>query len=220
MAWAWSWVRRLVTDGRARLVLFTKISLPVSVLTGGWKLVLAVPYESLLLAITGLYAITLSVIRSIALRTYLRDETHNRRTIGVAVIVLSLAYAITCIPMVVGTESWTKNYTEVAGIAIATITFTEIGLAVNGAIRNRHHPAPMVAALQLSNLAGALIVLPVTQAAILSFTHPDDPSQAAGVTGILCGVAAAGLGLRILTSRDPAQPTSSDGQAQQARFPS
>ena len=155
MAWVWSWVRRLVTDGRARLVLFTKLSLPVSVLTGGWKLVLAVPYESLLLAITGLYAITLSVIRSIALRTYLRDETHNRRTIGVAVIVLSLAYAITCIPMVVGTESWTKNYTEVAGIAIATITFTEIGLAVNGAIRNRHHPAPMVAALQLSNLAGA-----------------------------------------------------------------
>ena len=118
MAWVWSWLRRLVTDGRARLVLFTKISLPVSVLTGGWKLVLAVPYESLLLAITGLYAVT-------------------------------------CIPMVVGTQSWTKNYTEVAGIAIATITFTEIGLVVNGAIRNRHHLAPMVAALQLSNLAGA-----------------------------------------------------------------
>ena len=215
MTWLWDRVRWLVTDGRARMVLFTQLSLPVSALTGVWKLVLAVPYQSLLLAITGIYAIALSVIRSIALRTYLRDEARNRRTIGVSVIVLSLAFAITCIPMVVGTESWSKRYSEVVGIAIATITFTEIGLAVNGAVRNRHHPAPMVAALQLSNLAGALIALPVTQAAILSFTDPGDPSQAAGITGIICGVAAAGLGLLILRRRDPAQQGTPQGDVHQ-----
>lgn len=70
------------------------------------------------------------------------------------------------------------------GILIAAITFTEIGVAIYGIIKNKNNLKNKVE--KQLNLCSAIIALSLTQQALMSFTNPGkDISLYVGIGGIV-----------------------------------
>lgn len=90
-------------------------------------------------------------------------------------------------------------YHEYLALAIATVTFVEIGLNIRGVVVNRKNKTPLLHAIKTINLAASLISLVLTQSAILSFSRGGyhDPSVNALLGGVM-GTCAALLGAFML----------------------
>ncbi len=86
-------------------------------------------------------------------------------------------------------------YPKYIALAIATFTFTEIGLNIRGILMNRKDGTLLVHALKTINLASSLILLVLTQSAIRSIAQGGyhEPSSNA-LLGFLAGGGAALLG--------------------------
>lgn len=84
-------------------------------------------------------------------------------------------------------------------LAIATFTFTEIGLNIRGVIVERKNHAPLIHAIKMINLSSSLICLVLTQTAILSFAS-DLPTHAKenGLMGIIMGGVATLIGIYMI----------------------
>ena len=91
------------------------------------------------------------------------------------------------------------SYHMYIALAIATFTFTEIGVNLYGMIANRKNRTPLLHAIKTINLAASLISLVLTQSAILAFADGGghDPSVNA-LMGLLSGTCAVLLGLYML----------------------
>ena len=93
----------------------------------------------------------------------------------------------------------TNTYHMYVALAIATVTFIEIGLNIRGIIRSRHNHTLLVYAIRMINLSASLIALVLTQTAILTFMYENvDPlmiSDANGRLGILMGTVSVFLGI-------------------------
>ncbi len=92
---------------------------------------------------------------------------------------LYIAYSIFIIK-----KNVNANYHMYVGILIAAITFTEIGVAIYGIIKNKESLKTKIE--KQLNLCSAIISLSLTQQAIMSFTNPGkDISLYVGIGGII-----------------------------------
>lgn len=95
------------------------------------------------------------------------------------------------------------NYNKYIGLAIATITFVDIGYSIYGIIKNSKDNNNQNKVLMLINLATALISLELTQTALLSFTtYNMDLSLYNGIIGIIVGLIATFIGLHIIFKKN------------------
>lgn len=117
---------------------------------------------------------------------------------------MATLYVISCIAMLTG-GSRTRPYDQYTGITIAALTFAELILAVVGIVSARRKSDLIVEVIKISNLAGALTLLVLTQTALMSFsdTNGADP-HTTGLTGIVFGSVAGLLGLYMIVRRLPA----------------
>lgn len=180
--------------------------MPYNAAMAAGKIILGILTGSVFLAINSLYNAGMGLIRVFAIKTDRETgaggmppkEIKKRKydfymIAGGILMVCSAVYMIFSIRLFIGYT--TMKYSMVAGIAIAAITFTEIGVAVRGIAVTRFDRRPVIEAIKLVNLACALISLVLTQTALLSFAYEGDASFYNGISGMIFGAVAALIGL-------------------------
>ncbi len=172
-------------------------------LLGTGKLVVGISSLSVFTCVSALYTYGMVLAKICALKGIdadIKKQYRHYRLTGIILIIASVLYGIYSARLL-----WhprVSHYQMYVGLAIATFTFTEIGLNVRGVIVERHDRTLMTHAIKMVSLASSLISLVLTQTALLSFTHEDvadyDPSVSNGRMGIIMGSASAMLGVYML----------------------
>lgn len=166
------------------------------------KIVSGILSLSMFVCVNGGYTLGMVLARGCALAGLLYPDNQQKqyrhyRYAGAVLLAGSLLYLVYS-----GWAYFHPKYTaypKSLALAIATFTFTEIGLNVRGILIYRKKRTPLLHALKTINLATSLITLVLTQSAILSFSHGGyhDPSSNA-LLGLLTGTCAALLGVFML----------------------
>jgi len=198
----------IMGDKTRRALLFTMVGIPAALLMVAWKAALFVVAPSLFLFATVLFNLGVAVAkagiirshvglrrREVALETVDASTNHRRsyRKTGVLVTSMSALYTMSFIPMFVG-ESHEIHYDRNVAVIIAAVTFVEIGLAVHGSISARRNSDMLTEAVKLTNLASGLVLLTLTQSALLSLEPDVDIGYANAISGIVFGSLATGVG--------------------------
>ncbi len=168
-----------------------------SVLLGLGKIISGLLSFSVFACMNGCYTLGMALARYCALAGLLqknkeRDSYFYYRLSGIIMVIASLLYVIYSL--------WTiwhpkmVYYGEIIAITIATITFTEIGINLQGVLKYRKAKLPVIHAIKTINLGTSLISLVLTQAAILSFADENQNPFVNGILGSLMGGVAALLG--------------------------
>lgn len=124
---------------------------------------------------------------------YGRREYRCYKNAGMILTASSAIFIIYCLKLFLF-GSWQYDLKE-AAIAIAAVTFTEIGMALYGVILARKGKEPAISAIKLTNLASSLISLVLTQSVLLSFATDGDYSHYNGLSGLIFGGCALAIGL-------------------------
>lgn len=114
------------------------------------------------------------------------NEKGKYKIVGVLLLISSILF-MNYSYFVIKTH-YNTNYNLYTGIAIATIIFIDIGLAIVGIIKTNKKRNLQNKVLKLTNLATSLISLELVQTALLSFTQKGvDNSLYNGICGIIFG---------------------------------
>ncbi|GAA2180546.1 hypothetical protein GCM10009785_11820 [Brooklawnia cerclae] len=201
-----------------RNVTFARVSIVTSLLMAVWKIIVAVVATASLFWLTNAaFSIGLAIVKYIAVSAHQpgrpgrpprapevieRRQHIMYRATGAGIIVLAVVYIAGCLTMVLN-GGQVERYDDVAGITIAAVTFTELGMALYGVFAARRDSDLVVEMIKLSNLAGAFVLLVLTQSALLSFSYSESTPQYTGLGGIAFGVLAGAIGVYMLTRRLP-----------------
>ena len=195
-----------------RALLFTMVSIPGTLAMAAWKAALFVIAPSYFLLATVAFTIGVAVAKAGIIRSHVSVRKREvsgspvdagaaqrrvYRTTGAIVLGLSALYAVSFLPQLIGAED-AIAYDRPVAIIIAAITFGEIGLAIHGAVSAKRNRDRLTEAVKLTNLAAGLVLIPLTQSALLSIEPELDTGIANAFSGILFGTLAAGVGAWML----------------------
>lgn len=128
----------------------------------------------------------------------LHAELKCYHLIGIMVFVSSLIFTCYSSRLFLYKENF-NTYNNVVAIGIATVTFTEIGLAIKGILNARKNDELITEAIKFVNLASALISLVLTQTALMSFAQKGElNTMHIGISGLLFGIISAIIGLNMM----------------------
>jgi hypothetical protein len=182
----------------------------------GWKVVLFCAAPSLFLAATVVFTLGVAATKIWAVRrhrlSFAHDAPHGDRTrfrqeghrmIGLVLALLSVVFVGCCVPMLVG-RAHAAHYDKWVAITIAAVTFAELGISIWGAVTARKDGEPLVEATKLVNVAAAVVLLVLTQSALLSFAGDiNDAAAFTGASGVFLGLVAAAIGVVMALRRFP-----------------
>ena len=195
-------IHRAYGASASRTLHLAGISGVCSILLGLGKIVSGVLSLSVFVCINGLYTLGMVLARYCALAGAIRTQDPHQQYVyyrrsGKILIAASLLY-ISYSAWSFFHPKWVSYHMYVA-LAIATFTFTEIGMNLYGMIANRKNRTPLLHAIKTINLAASLVSLVLTQSAILSFAGGEshDPSVNA-LMGLFSGTCAVLLGIYML----------------------
>lgn len=204
----------LLRDKTRRALFFTAASIPGSVAMAAWKGALFLVAPSLFLLATVLFNLGVIAAKTLVVRTHVSArrrralaeggvesvrEQHRRayRTTGILVTVLSLLYTLSFIPLFFASAE-KISYDRPVAVLIAAITFAELGLAIHGTVSARRNRDLLSEAVKLTNVAAGLVLLTLTQSALLSLEKDIDAGHANAVSGVVFGTVAVGIGVSML----------------------
>lgn len=116
--------------------------------------------------------------------------------IGIVICVASICYLIYMVRLFFIPS--TTSYGEITAIAIAAMSFTELGFAIYGLIKARKQKDLLTEGLKAINLVSAMAAIVLTQTAILSFTSEDNMSYYNGIGGVVVGALSLILGFYMI----------------------
>ncbi len=197
-------------DTSRRNIYFSAMAIPGHLLMAGSKAVLLLFTFSAFMTANVLFTFGLAVIKLLIIGADRRARRRGDpstiprayRMTGLVVLVLSVAYIVSCLPLALGADT-SDRYSQNVAIAIAAIAFVELGFSIHGLISSRRRKDLLMEAVKLSNLAASFILLVLAQTALLSMTSQTtvDPSGYNGVCGIALGAVAAAIGGSMLARR-------------------
>lgn len=210
--WMWQRCRSVMTDRKRRTIYVTAVTIPGHLLLASWKASVFIIAPSAFLFANVLFTLTLAAVKTIAVIAHRRSDgaarnpvTHPNpesvayRAAGWAVLGCSVLYVLACVPMLLCMEP-VGTYEHSTAIAIATVAFFEFGVSLYGYISARRIADVVQEAVKLTSLAAALVLLVLTQTALLSLTQHEDmnPTRYNGLCGVLLGSLAAAIGGRMI----------------------
>lgn len=170
-------------------------------LLGTGKMLMGWYSHSVFTCVNAGYTYAMVAAKQCALYGFAKEEKRQPRHYrGCAAILIlaSLLYAVYSLRLLYQPEM--PKYHPYVGIGIAAFTFTEIGLNLWGALRERNKNL-LRYALKMVSLASSIIGLVLTQTALLSFTQEGgdiDFSRVNGMMGLLMGSTTAMMGIWML----------------------
>lgn len=194
-------IHRAYGASASRTLHLAGISGVCSILLGLGKIVSGVLSLSVFVCINGLYTLGMVLARYCALVGAIRTQDPHQQYVyyrrsGKILIAASLLY-ISYSAWSFFHPKWVSYHMYVA-LAIATFTFTEIGMNLYGMIANRKNRTPLLHAIKTINLAASLVSLVVTQSAILAFADQGYNPAVNALMGMFSGTCAVLLGVFML----------------------
>jgi hypothetical protein len=181
-----------------RTVQFTKLSAFLNAILAIGKIGLGAYSLALFVCVNGLYNVGIALAKHTAVQG---DSEHEQRKhylrIGVIILVASLVYMVYCVDMVIG-ERGSFSYDLITALAIATFTFTEIGVAVYGMLKSQEIKNLRLQATKRINLVTALISLVLTQSALLGMSGTENAVKYCGWAGLVFGGVSAIIGISMI----------------------
>ncbi|MHC9043301.1 hypothetical protein ACYX8G_01885 [Microbacterium saperdae] len=199
----------LMLDTGRRNICFSAAAIPGHVAMAGWKASLMFVTPSLFILANALFTLGIAGAKTLIVVCD-RRERHGSttaarrayRTGGILLIVLALAYIASCLPYLLGIES-TGEYGYVVALAIATITFVELSFSIHGFFSSRRRGDLLMELNKLGNLGASLILLVLTQTALLSMASTRNHTFYNGLCGVILGSAVVLIGVYMLCRRVP-----------------
>lgn len=200
-------------DTSRRNIYFSAAAIPGHLLLAGWKGGLLIVSPSLFMLANVLFTLGLAAIKVLIVVADRRmsragdasADRHAYRVTGVILLVLSVAYLVCCLPIALGYTS-TERYSYEIAIAIAAVTFAELGFSIHGFFSSRRRGDLLMEAVKLGNLAASLVLLVLTQTALLSMAATGDHSRFNGLCGIIMGFGVASIAVRMLLGPATREP--------------
>ena len=159
-----------------------------------FKIILFLLTKSFYFIISSFYNICVALAKK---NVYLKKENYKR--VGIYLVLASIWFIFYSVWIILFHK--TSSYHMYVGIAIAAVTFADIGISIYGIVKSKNDKQNKV--LKKVNLATALISLELTQTAILSFTNFGvDNSFYNGIVGIGVGFLSLMIGILILYEKD------------------
>jgi hypothetical protein len=129
------------------------------------------------------------------------NQWRRYRSIGVAIIIASALFTVYAIRLFTTSQQTVYNFYVALGIA--TITFTELGVAIYQSVTRRHDPSPLVHAAKMASLASALTAMTLVQIAVRQLGERDTSgttidSAADGWGGLFFGCLAVLVGVGMI----------------------
>ena len=222
---------RFRESATVRHLSFAALAIPINLLIAVWKFALFVPTASILILATGVFSVAQAMCKTMAVFSHsvtvtaplpitvpqwmrTASERQVYRRIAVVLIVGSLLIAASWAPQMFG-HGQTVKYTGFIAINLAAITFIQLGITLRGLFAARGDR--LVEAIKLTNVIGAVTLLPLTQVALLSYTEGVGHLVINGRFGVGCAVVCAFVGVFMLMRRFPATDTSSGSPDPTAR---
>lgn len=193
-----------------RSIRIARWSIPAGAVLAVGKGVLVVLSPSVLVLAHVMVGLGTAAAKLVAVRAHSdSDPRRGYRRVGWVLSGLAMLYTAMC----AAAGFWgsrLQHYDERVAIGIATLAFTELGIAVYGILAARRVHDLVVEAIKRVNLVAALALLVLTQAALMSLGGESDPSRVCGLTGVLVGIVAVATsgwmlrgGRSLPTSRTP-----------------
>jgi ABC-type Fe3+-siderophore transport system permease subunit len=192
-----------------RKIYYASASIPVGLLVATWKIVLVFIAPSFFLLSNVVFALGAVTAKYMAVRAHRhsnRSDTDEAafalqirtyRMVGAIVLGLAIAYvAFAVVELVRGDRA--ERYSLEIAVAIAAATFVELIISVVGFFTARREGELVVEAIRLTNLAASLVLLVLTQTALLSLTRNVNLSVYDRTFGIGAGSLAAVIGAYML----------------------
>ncbi|WP_062464215.1 hypothetical protein [Demequina soli] len=181
------------------------LAVPWHLMLTAWKGALWAVQPSWFMAGNVAFALGLIVAKTMVVVAHRREAGQpdhgaaqaTYRRVGAVLIASSALYMAMSVPLMLGSAD-AVHYDERVAIGIATVTFTELGIAVGGIIASRRRRDLLSEALKLSNLAAALVLVVLTQSALLAATDGGSTGTANGGLGVLVGGAGIAIGIHAL----------------------
>lgn len=188
-------MRHMIDKFKEDQLLF-KVSLYNGAIMGIMKILLGIISGSISLFISSFYNIGISLAKKTTFRKNVKHTYENFYLVGIIILVSSIFYIFYSYHVFYfGSNS---KYHMYIAILIATITFTDITLALIGTIKAKKKKDLQTETVKLINLATSLISLSLTQTAILSFTVQEDMSKYNGIGGMIFGICAGLIGIYMI----------------------
>ncbi|MGO2660606.1 hypothetical protein [Mycetocola reblochoni] len=197
---------------------FSAAAIPGHVAMAGWKGSLLLVSPSLFVLANAVFTLGLAGAKTLIVVADRRGRAGSRRsartayrTGGALLLVLALAYTAGCLPYLLGAER-TGDYDRPVALAIATLAFAELGLSIHGLVSSRRRGDLLMELNKLGNLSASLVLLVLTQTALLSMTDERDLSFYNGLCGAIMGALVALIATFMLLRpiRDDAHPPTAD----------
>jgi hypothetical protein len=153
---------------------------------------------SLFICVSGLYNLGISAAKHFAIKTTNEcEQFHAYGRVGLAIMVTSILYILYALNMAIRGKS-NMQFDLTVSLAIATLTFAEIAIAVRGIIKARRIKNLAVEAIKRTNLVCALISLVLTQSALLALTETENAAHYCGYTGLIFGTVSTLIGAQMM----------------------
>jgi hypothetical protein len=179
-----------------RIKLTTTISYIRSLGVGIFKILMAIFSKSLLMLISSFYNFGIGTARLSSIRNVKKDTYTRYLLVGNIVAFSSIVYMIYSIYILCNKVN--ARYHMYVALAIAIITFADIGCSIYGIVKARKRKEMQSEIIKFVNLANALISLSITETAILSFTEGGNIYKPRGISGIVFGALAFAVGIYMI----------------------
>lgn len=191
-------------DTGRRNIYLSAAAIPLHLVTAGWKGALLLLTPSLFMLANVIFTLGMVVLKTLVVSADRRcragdDHAALRayRRSGIVLLILAGLYGTLCLPLVLGLAV-TPRYGYEVSIAIAAVTFAELGLSVHGLVSSRRRRDTLMEAVKLGNIAASLVLLVLTQTALLSMATDGEHSLWNGVCALVMATAVAGIGAGML----------------------
>lgn len=189
-------------DRVERKFFYAGASVPLNVAMALWKLALVIVAPSAFMLSNLVYTLGVAAAKVVAIRARVVGGHEQRvyRSVGWIVLGLSLTYVASCL-LTLLFGGHTERYDGPVAVVIAAVAFGELVFSFVGLLWARRHQQLLVEAIRLAGLAGSLVLVVLTQAAILSFTYDGDARVPNSVAGIVFGSVAVFIGASMVLRR-------------------
>jgi len=182
-----------------QMTITMRISLRKDVVVVIGKVALGIWSQSVFMFVNALYSLGMGVAKYLVLKAQKKGREgliRNFLETGAAITGASLFYVLYSARLFV--NDTTAKYDMMIALVIAAYTFTELFLVVRDFIKAKKEKNLASEQVKLIGLASILICVVLTQVAIMSFAHSENPTFYNGLSGVIFGGLAALVGLYMM----------------------
>lgn len=146
-----------------------------------------------------LHSSGMGIARFVALQMPEQDTKRKKksyRRVGIIITGASSCYSLYSLRLFYG--EITRSYPLNLAVLIAAYTFILFGINLRRAVKLRYSQALEAKALRGISLSTTVLCFSLTQTAIMSAVHEDNYAASSGIAGIVFGLLACLIGLRII----------------------